>query len=151
MMNIPMPFASRLDNLNPEGAYAVMAQANALEAEGRKIIHLEIGQPDSETFPHISQGGINAIQSGYTRHNPPAGLPQLREVIADNAGAQRNMQIDPSQVVVDPGAKPGLFFPTLALIEPGDEMIYPDPRNLHPNRRYPCSHLKPGDGNLHGC
>ena len=127
MMNIPMPFASRLDNLNPEGAYAVMAQANALEAEGKKIIHLEIGQPDSETFPHISQEGINAIQSGYTRYNPPAGLPQLREVIADHAGAQRNMQIDPSQVVVGPGAKPGLFFPTLALIEPGDEVIYPDP------------------------
>ncbi len=102
MMNIPMSFASRLDNLNPEGAYAVMAQANAIEAEGRKIIHLEIGQPDSETFPHISQEGINAIQSGHTRYNPPAGLPQLREVIADHAGAQRNMQIDPSQVVVGP-------------------------------------------------
>ena len=70
-----MPFASRLDNLNPEGAYAVMAQANALEAEGRKIIHLEIGQPDSETFPHINQEGINAIQAGYTRYNPPAGVP----------------------------------------------------------------------------
>jgi len=127
MTTMPTPFASRLDNLNPVGAYAVMTQANALEAEGRKIIHLEIGQPDCETFPHISQEGINAIQAGYTRYNPPAGLPQLREVIADYAGTQRNMQIDPNQVVVGPGAKPGLFFPTLALIEPGDEVIYPNP------------------------
>ena len=121
------PFASRLDNLKPEGAYAVMAEAQTLEADGRHIIHLEIGQPDTETFPHISQAGIDAIQAGYTRYNPPSGLTELRQVIADSAGKQRNLQINPNQVVVGPGAKPGLFFPTLALVEPGDEVIYPDP------------------------
>lgn len=127
MMNMSKQFAKRVGNLNPEGAYTVMSRANALEAEGRKIIHLEIGQPDIDTFPHIIQEGVNAIQSGYTRYNPSAGVPQLREAVASYAGAQRNMQIDPNQVVIGPGAKPGLFFPTLAIIDPGDEVIYPDP------------------------
>ncbi len=127
MMNISEQFAKRVGNLNPEGAYAVMSQANALEAKGEKIVHLEIGQPDIDTFPHISQEGINAIQAGYTRYNPSAGVPKLREAVAKYAGAQRNMQIEPSQVVIGPGAKPGLFFPTLAIIDPGDEVIYPDP------------------------
>jgi aspartate/methionine/tyrosine aminotransferase len=122
-----MEYAKRIDNLFPEGAYAVFSRAQALEAEGRQIIHLEMGQPDFETFPHISQGGIQAIRDGYTRYNPPAGLAQLRQVIAAKAGAQRGLRIDPSQVVIGPGSKPGLFFPTLALIEPGDEVIYPDP------------------------
>lgn len=122
-----MPFTSRLDNLSPEGAYAVMARAQALEAEGRQIVHMEIGQPDFETFAHIRQEGIHAIQAGYTRYNPPAGLAELRKVIALKAGEQRGIKIDPRQVVVGPGAKPGLFFPTLALVGPGDEVIYPDP------------------------
>ncbi len=122
-----MPFANRLDRVSPEGAYAVMSQAQALEAEGKQIIHLEIGQPDIDTFPHIGQAAINAIQAGHTRYNPPAGVPHLREVIADYAGAQRDMHIEPQQVVVGPGAKPGLFFPTLALVESGDEVLYPDP------------------------
>ena len=84
-----MPYARRVANLNPEGAYAVMAHAQALEAEGRRIIHLEVGQPDFETYPHIKQEGIQAIQDEYTRNNPPAGLPQLREIIAEKAGVQR--------------------------------------------------------------
>lgn len=126
-MKSTMPFANRVANLSPEGAYAAMARAQALEAEGRQIIHLEIGQPDFETYPHIRQEGIQAIRDGYTRYNPPAGVPQLREVIADKSGAQRGIQIDPRQVVIGPGAKPGLFFPSLALIEPGDEVLYPDP------------------------
>ena len=126
-MNQNLPFAGRLDHLKPEGAYAVMAKAQALEAEGRHIIHLEIGQPDIETYPHISQAGMNAIRDGHTRYNPPPGIPPLRQVIADTAGKQRNMHIDPNQVVVGPGAKPGLFFPTLALVEAGDEVLYPDP------------------------
>ena len=122
-----MPYARRVANLSPEGAYAVLARAQALEAEGRQIIHLEIGQPDFETYPHIKKVGMQAIRDGYTRYNPPAGVPQLREVIADKAGAQRGIQIDPRQVVIGPGAKPGLFFPSLALIEPGDEVLFPDP------------------------
>ncbi len=122
-----MSFAERVQHLEAEGAYAVLARAQALEAEGRKIIHLEIGQPDFPTFPHISQRGMKAIQEGYTRYNPPAGVPALRKVIAEDAGRRRDLDIRPEQVIVGPGAKPGLFFPTLALINPGDEVIYPNP------------------------
>jgi aspartate aminotransferase len=120
-------FAQRVSGLEPEGAYFVLARAQALEAAGREIIHLEIGQPDAPTFPHISLSGIRAIAAGYTRYNPPAGLPDLREAIAADAGKRRGMHIRSEQVVVGPGAKPGLFFPTLALVQPGDEVIYPDP------------------------
>ena len=82
-----LPFASRLDNISPEGAYAVMSKAQALEAEGRRIVHFEIGQTEIATYDHINQSGIEAIQAGHTRYNPLAGIPQLREAIADYAGA----------------------------------------------------------------
>ncbi|HJW89896.1 MAG TPA: pyridoxal phosphate-dependent aminotransferase [Anaerolineales bacterium] len=122
-----MGFANRVLNLQAEGAYAVLARAQELEAQGREILHLEIGQPDFQTFPHISERGIQAIRDGQTRYNPPGGLPGLRQAIAADAGVRRGMEFSPAQVVVGPGAKPGLFFPTLALVEPGDEVIYPDP------------------------
>lgn len=105
----------------------MLARAQALEAEGREIIHLEIGQPDVPTFENVAQAGVQAIQSGHTRYNPPAGIPALRRVIAEDAGRRRGITVQPSQVVVGPGAKPALFFPTLALVSPGDEVIYPDP------------------------
>jgi len=105
----------------------MLTRAQALEAAGREIIHLEIGQPDFETFDHISRSGMQAIAAGKTRYNPPAGLPELRQAIARDAGERRGMEIHPGQVVVGPGAKPGLFFATLALLDPGDEAIYPDP------------------------
>jgi aspartate aminotransferase len=122
-----MRFAERVMELEEEGAYAVLVRAQALEAQGRDIIHLEIGQPDFQTFPHIALAGIKAIANGQTRYNPPAGLPALRQAIAIEASKRRDLGISPEQVVVGPGAKPGLFFPTLALIQPGDEVIYPDP------------------------
>jgi aspartate aminotransferase len=121
------PFADRVATLEPEGAYAVLARAQALEAQGREVLHLEIGQPDFPTFAHISQRGRQAIAEGQTRYNPPAGIPTLRKTIAEDAGTRRGIQIQPAEVVVGPGAKPGLFFPTLALVQPGDEVIYPDP------------------------
>jgi aspartate/methionine/tyrosine aminotransferase len=105
----------------------MLARARALEAQGREILHLEIGQPDGPTFDHISRAGIRAIQEGQTRYAPVPGLERLREAIARDAGGRRGIQVSPSQVVVGPGAKPALFFPTLALVEPGDEVIYPDP------------------------
>lgn len=127
----PLPisnqFTERVSQLKPEGAYAVLARAQALEAQGRKIIHLEIGQPDFPTPQHVSEAGINAIRSGKTKYTPPAGIPHFREVIAEYAGRQRGINVDASQVVVGTGSKPGLFFPTLALVSPGDEVIYPDP------------------------
>jgi aspartate/methionine/tyrosine aminotransferase len=122
-----MQFAQRTAELRPEGAYQVLARAQELEASGREIIHLEIGQPDFDTFANISLAGIRAITEGRTRYNPPAGVPDLRRVIAEDAGSRRGIEIRPEQVVVSPGAKPNLFFPTLALVEPGDEVIYPDP------------------------
>lgn len=122
-----MQFAERVLGLEPEGAYHMLARAQALEAGGREIIHLEIGQPDVPTFPNVAQAGIEAIQEGFTRYTPSAGMPELRKAIAEDAGQRRGMTIDPSQVVVGPGAKPLLFFPTLALVRPGEEVIYPDP------------------------
>jgi aspartate aminotransferase len=122
-----MKYASRIQHLTPEGAYQVLARAQAQEASGRQIIHLEIGQPDFETFENIKRAGVKAIDEGLTRYTPPIGMKSLREVIAQDAGSRRGLVIHPDQVVVSPGAKPNLFFPTLALIEPGDEVIYPNP------------------------
>ena len=90
-----MTFHTRVAHLQQEGAYAVLARAQALEAQGREIIHLEIGQPDFPTFANISQAGIQAIQDGYTRYNPPAGVPRLRQVIAEDAGLRRGMEFNP--------------------------------------------------------
>jgi len=105
----------------------VLARAQALEAAGREIIHFEIGQPDFDTFANIRQAGIRAIEEGKTRYTPPPGIPALRKVIAESAGRQRGLHFEPEQVVVSPGAKPNLFFTALALIEPRDEVLYPDP------------------------
>jgi aspartate aminotransferase len=122
-----MPFANRTAHLKPEGAYQVLARANQLETAGQEIIHLEIGQPDYATFENVSQAGIDAIRAGKTRYTPPAGMPSLREALAEDAGRRRGIKVHPDEVVVSPGGKPNLFFPTLALVEPGDEVIYPNP------------------------
>jgi aspartate/methionine/tyrosine aminotransferase len=105
----------------------MLGRAQALEAVGKKIIHLEIGQPDVPTFENIARAGTQAIQEGYTRYTPAAGMPALRQAIAEEAGRRRRVRFEPQQVVIGPGAKPALFFPTLALVRPGDEVIYPDP------------------------
>ncbi len=122
-----MSYASRTSHLKPEGAYQVLARAQELEASGREIIHLEIGQPDFETFDNIRVAGMRAIAEGQTRYTPPIGIRPLREVIAEEAGKRHGLHFHPDQVVVSPGAKPNLFFPVMALIEPGDEVIYPNP------------------------
>ncbi len=122
-----MTFATRTAHLKPEGAYQVLAQANQLEAAGRKIIHLEVGQPDYATFENVTHAGIEAIRAGKTRYTPPAGIPSLREAIAEDGGNRRGIKFTADEVVVSPGGKPNLFFPTLALVEPGDEVIYPNP------------------------
>ena len=122
-----MVFTERTAKLKPEGAYQVMARAQALEAQGADIIHLEIGQPDFDTPTNISLVGMRAIAEGHTRYNATAGMPELQAVIAADAGQRRGMAIRPEQVLVSPGAKPNLFFPTLALVQQGDEVIYPNP------------------------
>jgi aspartate/methionine/tyrosine aminotransferase len=120
-------FTDRVTSLQAEGAYAVLARAQALEAQGKKIVHLEIGQPDFPTPEHVSAAGIQAIVEGKTKYTAPAGIPKFRELIAEYAGHQRGLNLSPARVVVGTGSKPGLFFPTLALVAPGDEVLYPDP------------------------
>ena len=122
-----MEFTERVQYLSAEGAYHMLARAQAFEAAGRAIIHLEIGQPDFSTFANVVEAGVTAIRQGMTRYTPSAGMQGLREAIAWDAGQRRGMEIRPEQVVVAPGAKPALFFPILALVQPGDEVIYPDP------------------------
>lgn len=113
--------------LGTEGAFAVLARARALEAEGRDVIHLEIGEPDFETPPHVAEAGIAAIRAGETHYCQTAGLPVLREAAAASLAWSRGVAIDPKHVLVATGAKPFLFFTVLATAGPGDEVIYPDP------------------------
>jgi len=121
------PFTQRVSHMEPEGAYAVLAKAQALEAKGREIIHFEIGEPDFDTYPNVALAGIQAISTGKTRYNPPCGIPALRKVLADDAGQRRGVRFTPEQVVIGPGTKPFMILPMLAILEPGDEVIYPDP------------------------
>ncbi len=113
--------------LGTEGAFAVLARARALEAAGRDVIHLEIGEPDFETPPHVAEAGIAAIRAGETHYCQTAGLPALREAAAASLAASRGVPIDPGRVLVANGAKPFLFFTVLATCGPGDEVVYPDP------------------------
>jgi aspartate/methionine/tyrosine aminotransferase len=122
-----MLYAQRIAHLREEGAYAVLARAQALEAQGQEIIHLEIGQPDFDTYEHIAKAGIRAIADGKTRYNPPSGIPALRQAIAEDASRRRGVELAPDQVVVAPGTKPLILLPMMALLNPGDEVICPDP------------------------
>jgi aspartate/methionine/tyrosine aminotransferase len=122
-----MNFANRVTGLEPEGAYVVLAHAQQIEKEGKSVIHLEIGQPDFPTVENVSTAGKRAIDDGLTRYTPSAGLPELRHSIAEDNLSRKGLDITAENVVVGPGAKPSLFFPTLALVNPGDEVIYPNP------------------------
>ena len=122
-----MEFSERVINLSEEGAYKMLARAQKLEANGREIIHMEIGQPYEPTYENIVNAGIEALKGGYTRYTPSAGMKSLRELIAKDAGERRRTTYLPEQVIVSPGAKPILFFPTLAIVQRGDEVIYPNP------------------------
>lgn len=122
-----MEFADRVSTLAQEGAYAMLARAQQLEAAGKNIIHLEVGQPDFPTFENVASVGIHAIEEGFVRYTPSAGISPLRQAVAEQAGSLRGVHFDANQVVIGPGAKPALFFPTLALVQPGDEVLYPDP------------------------
>ena len=113
--------------LGTEGAFAVLARARALKAEGNDVIHLEIGEPDFETPPHVAEAGIAAIRAGETHYCQTAGLPVLREAAAASLAWSRGVSIDPQNVLVANGAKPFLFFTVLATAGPRDEVIYPDP------------------------
>jgi aspartate/methionine/tyrosine aminotransferase len=116
-----------MDGLGTETAFEVLAKAKALEKQGRSIVHLEIGEPDFDTPSNIKEAAIKAMKSGYTHYVPAAGIPELRTAIAEYLSKSRGVNVDPDEVVVTPGAKPIIFFSILACVEPGDEVMYPNP------------------------
>ncbi len=123
---VQLPIASRLDGLRSEGAFDVLASARELERQGRHILHLEIGEPDFPTAPHIVEAGVRALRDGETRYGPSGGILDLRVAIADRL-TTHGITARPDEVVVTPGSKPILFYAALALLEEGDEALIPDP------------------------
>ncbi len=119
--------AQRMDNLGTETAFEVLAKAKALEKQGRNIVHLEIGEPDFDTPNNIKEAAVKALKAGYTHYVPAAGIPELRTAIAEYLSKSRDITVDPDEVVVTPGAKPIIFYSILACVEPGDEVMYPNP------------------------
>src|SRR5688572_33123410 len=118
-----MRLSQRMARLGTETAFEVLVRARALEAKGRSVVHLEIGEPDFDTPAHVSQAAMDALRAGATHYGPSAGLPELRAAIAEDSTRRRGAKATPEMVVVTPGAKPILFFVILALIDPGDEVL----------------------------
>ena len=122
-----MKLARRMSRLGTETAFEVLAKAQKLEAKGRNIIHLEIGEPDFNTPANITSAGRQALLDGYTSYNPSPGYNELREVISQEISKSRNISVKPENVIVTPGGKPIMFFVMMAMIESGDEVLYPNP------------------------
>src|SRR5207237_2438891 len=123
---MPVVPASRVTALSDEGAFEVLRAARHLEDAGRHVVHLEIGEPDSATPAHVAEPAVRALHDGNTRYVNPAGLPALRDAIASSL-AWRGVRVPSENIVVVPGAKPMLFYALLAVLEPGDEVLVPDP------------------------
>ncbi len=119
--------AERMSRLGTETAFEVLNKARALERLGKKIIHLEIGEPDFDTPANVVEAGIGALRQGWTHYGPSAGLPELRQAIAEDVSRSRGVQVSSDEVVVVPGGKPIIFFTLLALADAGDEVIFPNP------------------------
>jgi aspartate aminotransferase len=122
-----MKLAASMARLGTETAFEVLVRARALEAQGRHIIHLEIGEPDFATPSHIVDAAKEALDQGWTHYGPTQGLPELRQSIASYVNRTRGLEVGPERVCVVPGGKPIIFFPMMALLDPGDEVIYPNP------------------------
>src|SRR5919197_1005231 len=122
-----MELAGRMDRLGTESAFEMLARARALEATGRKVIHLELGEPDFDTPSHVAEAAAEALREGHTHYVPAPGIPELREAVAAFLSRTGRLETTADRVVVTPGAKPVMFFSILALCEEGDEVIYPDP------------------------
>jgi aspartate aminotransferase len=120
-------FADRMKTLGTETAFEVLAKAKALEKQGKEIVHLEIGEPDFDTPKNIKEAAAKALSSGYTHYTPSAGMPELRQAVADYISKTRKLDVKPEEVVITPGGKPIMFFSILALVNPGDEVLYPNP------------------------
>jgi aspartate aminotransferase len=119
--------SQRMARLGTETAFEVLVRARALEARGQDVIHLEIGEPDFDTPAHITEAAVRALHDGATHYAPAPGIPELREAIAQDSTRRRGVRATPEMVVVTPGAKPILFFVILALVDEGDEVLYPNP------------------------
>ncbi len=119
--------AERMSRLGTESAFEVLAKAKALEAKGKDVVHLEIGEPDFDTPHNIREAGAKAIWDGYTHYSNAQGIPEIRDAIAEVVGKEKGLDVKPEEVVVTPGAKPIMFFGMLALVDAGDEVIYPNP------------------------
>jgi aspartate/methionine/tyrosine aminotransferase len=119
--------AGRMSSLLIESAFDVLSRARALEAQGKDIVHLEIGEPDFETPAHVIAAGKKALDDGFTHYGPTPGIAGFRQTVADYVSRTRGISVGPRNVVAAPGGKPIIFFPMLALLEPGDEVIYPNP------------------------
>ena len=122
-----MKFAERMSRIGTEGAFVTLAKARKLEAEGKQIVHLEIGEPDFNTPDNIVEAGISAMQSGYTHYTPASGIMEVREAVAGFVTRMLKTDVDPLDVVLMPGSKNVLLFTLFSCIEPGDEVILPDP------------------------
>jgi aspartate aminotransferase len=122
-----LQLARRMSRLGTETAFEVLNKARALERQGKSIIHLEIGEPDFDTPANVIEAGVDALHEGWTHYGPSAGLPELRQTIADYVSRTRGVKVSAEEVVVVPGGKPIIFFTILALIDEGDEVIYPNP------------------------
>jgi len=122
-----LQLARRMSRLGTETAFEVLNKARALERQGKSIIHLEIGEPDFDTPANVVEAGVDALRKGWTHYGPSAGLPDLRQTIADYVSRTRGVKVTPEEVVVVPGGKPIIFFTILALIDEGDEVVYPNP------------------------
>ena len=119
--------ADRMAQLGTETAFEVLARARELERKGKSIVHLEIGEPDFETPEHIKDAAIKALREGFTHYTPAAGMIEAREAVAEHVETTRKVRVDPGEVVITPGSKPIMFFGILALVNPGDEVIVPNP------------------------
>jgi aspartate/methionine/tyrosine aminotransferase len=122
-----MRYAARMERLGTESAFEVLARARALEAQGRRVVHLEIGEPDYDTPVHVKQAAGRALDEGYTHYGPSAGLAPARQAIARYVSRTRGIAVDPDQVVITPGGKPIIFFTVMAVVDEGDEVLLPDP------------------------
>jgi aspartate/methionine/tyrosine aminotransferase len=122
-----LKLAERMSRLGTETAFEVLNKARALERQGKEIIHLEIGEPDFDTPKNVIEAAVGALHSGWTHYGPSAGLPELRQAIADEVSRTRGVAVNSDEVVVVPGGKPIIFFTLLALAEIDDEVIYPNP------------------------
>src|SRR5436309_13583268 len=122
-----MQLVQKMSRIGTESAFEVLAKARALEKQGKNIVHLEIGEPDFPTPAHVVEAGKRALEEGWTKYGPTPGFPEFREVIAAYVSRTRGVKVGPENVCVVPGGKPIIFFTLIALVEAGDEVIYPDP------------------------